>query len=246
MDDAADDETALGAGRELLISTLSHDLRGPLATIASIAHTLEAHGDRLDEPTRTDLVRRIASKAEGLTQLVTELLDLTRFEDGTMSVRREPVPIDLLVHRIVAEIDDGDRARVQVPPITMLLDPMMTGRVVTNLVRNALIHAGPAASVWVRGGQCDGGLELIVEDDGPGIPEEAREHLFDAFHTTTDGSGTGFGLAVVSRFTRLQGGDVSVGDRHGGGASFRIWLPDAAHLSGGVVTIPEAELDALR
>ncbi|MDX1621701.1 MAG: ATP-binding protein, partial [Nitriliruptorales bacterium] len=190
--------------------------------------------DRLDPTTRRDLLRRIATKAETLADLVAELLDLTRFEGGVISVRREPTAIRDLAARISQQLDADGRVSVQVDDVTVEVDPMMLGRILTNLVNNALKHAGPDAHVWISGGHVGGGLEIRVEDDGDGVPHPQREHLFDAFHRSTSEGGTGFGLAAVARFARLHGGNVSVSDRPGGGASFRVWLPasDGSAASG--------------
>lgn len=226
---------------ELLLSTLSHDLRGPLATIASIARTLEARGDQLDEDTRIELIHRIGDKAERLGRLVGELLDVTRMDGGQLVVARTPIRVDRHVAEIVTDIDESGRVVTELDPLTAPVDPMMTARIVTNLLRNALEHAGPEAAVWVRLRSVHSGIELTVEDDGEGVPEQDKPHLFDAFHTSTGTKGTGFGLAAVARFAALMGGSVEVGDREGGGARFTVLLPTPREAEGDLVLLTDVD-----
>lgn len=220
--------TRVGDGQQLVMSTLSHDLRGPLASISGLARTLELHEGRIDPATRVELLRRIVSKADGLSELVADLLDETRFEGGALTARPEPVDVRQLVSDLVAQHDQRGRITVTVAATTIVIDPVLTTRILTNLLENALEHAGSEAHVWIDALATEEGIEFRVEDDGPGVPLADRERLFDAFHRTTSVTGHGFGLSVVARFARLQGGGVEVGDRVGGGASFRVWLPDAA------------------
>ncbi|MDX1658875.1 MAG: HAMP domain-containing sensor histidine kinase [Nitriliruptorales bacterium] len=213
------------------MSTLSHDLRGPLTTISALAHTLQMHDDRLDRDIRQDLLGRIASKADSLADLVTELLDLTRFEYGVVTPKPETLGLRAFATRVVSKIDGSERVAIRLPDVSVRMDPMMMGRILTNLIANALQHSGPDTHVWVEGGPRNDGIEIRVEDNGDGVPHEQREHLFDAVHASTTDEGHGFGLAAVARFARLQGGDVEVSDRPGGGASFRVWIPHPAEAN---------------
>jgi two-component system OmpR family sensor kinase len=108
------------------------------------------------------------------------------------------------------------------------IDAAKLERIVENLLANTARHTPPDATVWVATRPENGGVLLLVEDDGPGIPEHLREIVFEPFRQGSDGvhaPGLGVGLALVQRFAELHGGRAWVEEREGGGASFRVWLP---------------------
>lgn len=218
----------IDAGKDLMLTTVAHDLRSPLSTIAAMGRTLEQRGDQLRPDDRRDLATRIAVRAERLASLVTDLLDLDRVRRGLSSVVRSQVRLDEVVEDVVADHGDAaGRVEVLATPVTAHVDAPKTERIVANLVGNALKHTPEGTPVWVRVGRRDGGVELVVEDAGPGIPERDRERLFAPFERGEVASeGFGVGLALVRRFAEAQGGHVALTDRAGGGASFRVWLPD--------------------
>jgi signal transduction histidine kinase len=137
-----------------------------------------------------------------------------------------------LIRRAVEETEDhnGHDLTVDVEPFVVSLDGPKVERIVENLLTNALRHTPPEAEVWVRAVPEDGGLLLMVEDDGAGIPPELREEIFEPFRqapgsATGHSPGVGVGLSLVKRFAELHGGRAWVEDRPGGGASFRVFLP---------------------
>jgi two-component system sensor histidine kinase MtrB len=106
------------------------------------------------------------------------------------------------------------------------IDPTTVARVTDNLVVNVLRHAAGATTVWVIVRETDAGAELIVEDDGPGIPADQRESIFSPFQRgSTEASGSGLGLSIVAGFVDLHGGRTWVEERPGGGASFHAVFP---------------------
>jgi signal transduction histidine kinase len=113
--------------------------------------------------------------------------------------------------------------------VVVSLDAAKVERIVENLLANALRHTPSGSRVWVRVRAVDGGADVCVEDDGPGVPEELRESVFDAFVRGPDAPihspGVGVGLSLVGRFAVLHGGRAWVGERPGGGASFHVFLP---------------------
>jgi signal transduction histidine kinase len=112
-------------------------------------------------------------------------------------------------------------------PLVVPGDPGRLEQVFLNLLHNAGRAAGEQGTVWVRARRTAeagaGRVEIVVEDDGPGIPEEVREKIFDPFFTTTNG--TGLGLSISYGIVRAHGGTIEVGDRPGGGARFTLRLP---------------------
>lgn len=112
-------------------------------------------------------------------------------------------------------------------------------RIVVNLVANGVRHTPPSATVWVRAELVAGDrLVLVVEDDGPGIPAGERARVLEAFERAgSRAEGTGLGLSIVSRFTTLLGGDLTVGERPGGGARFTVDVPVATVEDEGAATV---------
>jgi PAS domain S-box-containing protein len=217
--------------KDAFLTAVSHDLRTPLSTILGNAITLE-HGDELglSGEDRAELLHALASKARRLTDLITDLLDMDRLSRGAIEPRFAPDEVGSLVTRLVRDTDalGGRRVELDVWPVVAVVDRAMVERIVENLLVNAAKHTPADATVWVRVRPLDTGVELIVEDDGPGVPEPIRETLFRPFERGPSASphapGVGLGLSLVARFAELHGGRAWVEERSGGGASFHVVL----------------------
>jgi signal transduction histidine kinase len=122
---------------------------------------------------------------------------------------------------------DGHPVRVDADSVLVEVDSTKVERIIENLLVNAAKHTPPATPVRVRVTSRADGVELAVEDEGPGIPKELRIEIFDPFRQGPDagGQGVGIGLSLVKRFAELHGGSAHVEDRVGGGARFVVWLP---------------------
>ena len=225
--------------KDAFLTAVSHDLRTPLATILGNAITLE-HGDelKLSDEDRRELLSTLAGKARRLTELITDLLDMDRLSRGTIEPRSTPHEIGGLVARLVRDTDTlvGRRVEMDIRPVVAVVDRSMVERIVENLLMNAAKHTPVDATVWVRVRPSGTGAELVVEDDGPGIPEPIRDSLFRPFERGPSSSphapGVGLGLSLVARFAELQGGRAWVEERQGGGASFHVVLGGGAEDGG--------------
>ena len=219
--------------KNTFLAAVSHDLRTPLAAILGLAITLERGDVKLDEADARDLAGRIASNARRLERLVTNLLDMDRLERGIVTPTLEEADIGALVGRVVEESEllASDRLVTDLPSIVRSVDVAKAERIVENLLANAARHAPPSATVWVRVLEEPGGVVIAVEDDGPGVPDEIRDAVFEPFTQGPDAPrhspGVGVGLTLVRRFAELQNGRAWVQDRDGGGASFRVFLPSS-------------------
>lgn len=221
--------------KDAFLTAVSHDLRTPLSTILGNAITLE-HGEALglSEADRRELLSTLSSKARRLTDLITDLLDIDRLSRGAFEPRSAPEEIGALVARIVRDTDalEGRRLEVDTWPIVAVIDRAMVERIVENLIVNAAKHTPADATVWVRVRRHPDGVEIVVEDDGPGIPEALRSTLFQPFErgpsATPHAPGVGLGLSLVARFAELHGGRAWVEERAGGGASFHVVMPAEA------------------
>jgi len=230
--EAAQRLRALDEMKNTFLQAVSHDLRTPLAAILGLAVTLERTDIDLETDDMRDLAGRIAANARKLDRMVTDLLDLDRLARGIIEPKLHPTDVGALVARVVADSDFAAARRVSLktPPVVASVDAAKVERVLENLLANTARHTPPDARVWVRVEPAEGGVLIVVEDEGPGIAAEHREAVFEPFRQGPDAPehspGVGVGLTLVARFAELMGGRAWVEDRPGGGASFRVYLAD--------------------
>jgi PAS domain S-box-containing protein len=216
--------------REDILSAVSHELRTPLTSILGFALTLEKYGPTLTPETLAETVAELAKAARRLERLLTDLLDVERLRRGLIVLRREPVDVAELVQRVVAECAvDGRELTLDCAPIVAEVDRAQLERIVENLVVNADKHTPAQSSIEVRLEALGDDLLLVVEDQGPGIPDEFKEVVFETFNRGPNvlsmTPGAGIGLSLVARFAAVHGGRSWVEDKPGGGASFHVLLP---------------------
>jgi PAS domain S-box-containing protein len=228
---AAEHLRAVDEMKTTFLQAVSHDLRTPLTTVLGIALTLEQRAGGLAAEEVADLLGRLSASARKLDGLLADLLDLDRLARGTLSPRRQLVDVGALTRRVVEEV--GVAAEhplvVDAPALQLAVDAPKLERIVENLVVNAARHTQAGTTIWIRVQPHDGGVLLAVEDEGPGVPAELREQIFQPFrkgrNVADHAPGSGIGLALVARFAQLHGGRAWVQDRPGGGASFQVFLP---------------------
>jgi len=214
------------------LTAVSHDIRTPLSAILGNALTLE-EGDRLGitEEERKQLIHSLAAKARRLNTIVTDLLDTERLARGVIEPKLQEISVGRLISLLVwdSEAMAGRQVHVDAGSVTAWVDPQMISRIVENLLMNAARHTPSGCQVWVRVLPEDQDVLIAVEDDGPGIPEEHRESVFQPFEhgpmTSVHDPGVGVGLSLVAKFTELHRGRVWVEQREGGGASFKVRIP---------------------
>jgi PAS domain S-box-containing protein len=228
--DSAERLRAMDDLKNTLLHTLSHDLKGPLTAILASATALQRPD--LHETEAQELLAGMASRAKRMDRLLTDLLDLERLGRGMMEPTRFPVDVGQLITDLVRSTDalQGRNVELLARPVVVPADPPKVERIVENLLANAARHTPASARIWVRVVPEDGGALIAVEDDGPGVPEDLREMIFEPFRRGPDieTGGSGIGLSLVARFAELHGGRAWVEDRLAGGASFRVFLPGAA------------------
>ena len=240
---AAAERAALGLERTLLherllrfdrvrnrfVAVASHELRTPAAAILGSALTLEARHGTIDASDEAALRRVLADQARRLATLVDQLLDLSRLEAEVPPIRFERVNLRELVELTLSELSSEQRSDVRVevsPSVEVDADPLVFGRVLSNLVVNALRHGSPPVEVTVATNGT-GLLELVVEDAGPGIPEDVRQRLFEEFVRGSETAGTpgsGLGLAIARSYAHAHGGDLVLDADGERGARFRFVL----------------------
>lgn len=228
----ADELRELDRWKDAFLAATAHDLRAPLTVITNASETLL---ERFELEEGRSLVEMIEGQARRLRRLLDDLLDLDRFTRGTVTAQRAPTNLADLVASVMAEVTGhAHRLEADVPPVVAHLDAARTGQIITNLVDNAVTHTPPGTLVTVRVRPAGDGVDVVVEDAGPGVPADLREEVFRPFVTRPahdgDTLGTGLGLSLVQLFTELHGGTAHVEDSTTGGARFVVHLP--AEVSG--------------
>ncbi|MFE0756185.1 DUF4118 domain-containing protein [Inquilinus sp. NPDC058860] len=220
--------------RAALLTSISHDLRTPLASIIGGISSLRRHDAALDPVARAELMETVEDEAERLNRFVGNLLDMTRLESGVLQPKLEATEVADVVgaaaercaalvarHRLVLEIAPG-------LPL-YLLDPILLEQVLVNLIDNAAKYAPAGTAVTVSARE-EKGLAIRVLDEGDGIPEDKLEAIFDKFHRIQQGdsaqAGTGLGLAICRGFVETMGGRITAGNRGDRrGAVFTVAFP---------------------
>lgn len=224
---------ALDEMKTMFLEAVSHDLRTPLSTVLGIALTLQDGAVDAASPDGRDLIDRLAANARKLERLLADLLDLDRLMRGIVEPSRRPTDLPELLRRVVKEVEGlgGHAIQLDLEPATANIDAPKVERIAENLLVNATRHTPAEATIWVRCRTTPEGAVLIVDDEGPGVPPDVRESIFEPFRQgpgpNRHNPGVGIGLSLVARFAELHGGRAWVEDRQGGGASFRVLLPDA-------------------
>lgn len=217
--------------RSSLLSTVSHDLRTPLAAITGAATTLLDTSARMADAQRRDLLEAIYEEAERLERLVSNLLDMTRVESGSLNVKREWVPLEEIVVSALTRLEgrlEGRAIRTDIPDDLPLIsvDPILIEQVFVNLLDNIAKYTPEKSGVDIRARAADNALVVAVDDHGPGLPEGAEQRVFEKFFCgpRTRG-GVGLGLAICRGIVEAHGGKLVAENRDGGGATFRMELP---------------------
>ena len=219
--------------RNSLLSSVSHDLRTPLASITGAASSLlEARG-QVDEASRRDLLETIYEEAFRLNRLVANLLDMTRLESGALKVKKEWFPIEEVIGGALTRLEgslSGRLVRTDVPDDLPLapFDALLIEQVLVNLIENAVKYTPSESEISISAAADAETLTVEVSDRGPGIPPGDAARVFEKFQRL-DGrgqkGGVGLGLTICRGIVTTHGGTMSVFNREGGGATFRFTLP---------------------
>jgi two-component system sensor histidine kinase KdpD len=218
--------------RNSLLSSVSHDLRTPLATIIGASSSLLDDGEHLDRPTRRDLVGSIQQEAEHLDRLVDNLLEMTRLESGAVTIHKEQQPLDGILGAALKRLEMALRDRpVNVHfPIDLPLVPIdaqLIEQLFLNLLHNAVRYTPPGSPLEISASVAGGAVVVEVADRGPGFAPGDEHRIFDKFYRGRPAGvhGVGLGLAICRAIVEVHGGTISAANRPGGGAVFRFTLP---------------------
>lgn len=222
--------------RSALLSSVSHDLRTPLAMITGSASTLLQDDDKLTASARLDLLQSIHDEGSRLNQFVGKLLDMTRLESAGMHVARDWFPLDEIVGSALNRLDRNLRdhdVQTDLPSDLPLvfIDGVLIEEVLVNLIENAARYTPPHSMIRISARSSVEGVRVEVLDNGPGLKPGAEATVFEKFfrdRPRTDRSGTGLGLAISRAIVHLHGGQIGVTKNPASGACFWFTIPDAA------------------
>jgi two-component system sensor histidine kinase KdpD len=219
--------------RAALFSSVTHDLRTPLASITASASSLLEEGVPFSDEQRTELLRTILEESARLNRVVGNLMEISRFRAGALTLSVEAVPIDDLVDTVLARLAPQLRerrvkvnVREDIPPVTV--DPVQMDQVLTNLLENAIRFSPPGSELTVTAIRWENQIEVKVADRGPGIPVEDRAQVFEEFYrkdVAGGHGGTGLGLAIARAIVTAHHGAMWIEDTPGGGATVGFRIP---------------------
>jgi two-component system sensor histidine kinase KdpD len=206
-----------------LLRAVSHDLRSPLTAISAAADGLA----RADPDAARELASVISTESRRLDRLIADLLDLSRLETGAADPNLDWVSVEEIVATALESVGAGDDVRLAIEPDLPLVraDAVQLERALANLIDNGLRHGGGSLTVGARRARHH--LRLRVTDQGPGIPADVLERIFEPFYRedAAGGGGSGLGLAIARGFVEANGGRLWAESLPGQGASFVIELP---------------------
>ena len=217
-----------------LLRAISHDLRTPLCSISGNADMLLGNSDRLDEATKHQIYSDIYDDSEWLIGVVENLLSITRLNDGRLKFKFTDQLLDEVIAESLRHIsrkhDDYKIVTDCEELVLARMDVRLIMQVLVNLVDNAIKYTPPGSVICIRGTKTDGKAQISVEDNGPGIPEEMKTHIFEMFYTgkTTVADShrsLGLGLALCHSIIEAHEGTLVLTDHDPHGCNFTFTLP---------------------
>lgn len=218
--------------KNTFLSSMSHDLRSPLSAIKGSAETLFNAGDALEEKVRLRLLQSIRDESARLSRVINNLLDLTRFEAGRISINTQSYFLQEIIGACVTRIADLSRydLRLDVPSSLPMVnvDGLLIEQVLQNLLDNAMSFSKPGQIISIEAKASYNDIIVEISDHGPGIVAGKEKEIFDKFFTMSQRDrpkGAGLGLAICQAIVTAHGGRIWAENRPGGGASFIFTLP---------------------
>lgn len=217
------------------ISSVSHELRTPLASILGFAETLQ-RDPNLDGGTRMEFLQIIRNEGTRLRALISDLLDISHLESGTMKLQKSSEDLSALITysvKLVSPLAAEKSLRVVEPsgqpPVNATCDPTRITQAIVNILSNAIKFSPDHSEIRIRMRKEQLHTLIEIEDQGPGIPEAERSKVFERFYRLKmhreDAGGTGLGLAIVWHIMELHHGRVTIGGEEGKGAIFTLYIP---------------------
>jgi len=221
--------------RNSLLSSVSHDLRTPLAAITGAASSLMDDENALGPTARHEMAQTIYEEADRLNRLLRNLLDMTRLESGALQIHKELQPLEEVIGAALSRLEEplADRVvNIQLPDDLPFvpIDSVLIEQVFINLLENAIKYTPAHSPIDLSAAQDGASIVITVADRGPGLPPGDEQRIFEKFYrarapAARNGSGVGLGLTICRGIVEAHGGRIGAENRSGGGAVFRFTLP---------------------
>jgi two-component system, OmpR family, phosphate regulon sensor histidine kinase PhoR len=225
----------LERNREDFVANVSHELRTPLSLIKGYTETL-LDGAKDNPEVMTKFLQTIQRNSERLQLLIEDLLTISELESGRLKMNLQTVQLRPLVEKVLEDLRPQARTRKvtlnnEMLEVAALADSDRLQQVLGNLVGNAIKYGRAEGQVGVRAIKVDSDIEICVQDDGPGIPADSLERVFERFYRvdkarSREQGGTGLGLSIVKHIVLCHGGKVWAKSEPGKGAAFYFTLPN--------------------
>ena len=221
--------------RANLLRAISHDLRTPLTSISAGASVLMEKSLNLDEQRRQEIISAIYDDAMWLVDLTENLLSITRIENGSMNLQLQPELVEEVFQEALSHVDHNAplhniSVNLEDDMLMATMDVRLIIQVIINIVNNAVKYTPEGSSITLFAKKNGQMVEISIADDGPGVGDEAKEHLFDMFYTAQTMNadsrrGLGLGLSLCKSIVEAHGGEIIVQDNKPQGAVFTFTLP---------------------
>ena len=231
---ALERERQLSEGRFNFVSMMSHEFRNPLTTILMSSELLQNFSDRTTQDQKSRCLKHIETAAKEMTQLLDDILSLTKAEVGKLLFNPQPLDLQEFCRNLVEgmQMASGDKYTlscvIQCECSKACMDENLLKHILVNLLSNAIKYSPKGGKIWFQL-SCGGGEAIFqIQDQGIGIPIKDQQRLFESFHRGQNvGSipGTGLGLCIVKRFVDLQGGKIALKSKVGVGTTFTVTIP---------------------
>jgi signal transduction histidine kinase len=227
-------EQELNELKTRFISTTSHEFRTPLTSVLSSAELIKRYGTKWSQDKIGEHLNRIKGSVEHLTKLLDDVLTISRADNGKISYNPQLIDLKSLCEEIIAEAKSHSNDKhnfifeYSVEKLNFMLDPKLIRFILVNLLSNAFKYSPDGGNVILQIIDDECSLFFTVEDNGIGIPEEDRKHLFDPFHrgnNVNEISGTGLGLSIVNKSTEIHSGKIVYKSLADHGTSFTVTIP---------------------
>jgi PAS domain S-box-containing protein len=230
---ALERERELNELKSRFITTASHEFRTPLGTILSSVSLIARYQNKEDQEKREKHVERIKSAVNNLTEILNDFLSLEKLEEGIIRNNPKTIHIEKFIKDIIEEmralLKSGQYIHYQHNgDFEIEIDSQLLKNVLINLISNAIKYSPENKEIWVNSEVANGNIKIDVIDQGIGIPDQDKPHLFERFFRANNVSniqGTGLGLNIVKKYIELMNGEISFKSQCGKGTTFTVIIP---------------------